>query len=138
MPKNTIKNHLGGRPLGSSHYLRQGGGANRGGGKNFSASKLRGGKILVHRHLRALLKHLENTLKFFCRYAANTTQCNTTNFINVPTVKGHFHVLGRCVRHVLLSYLLMNLHVNVLRLKVRGGKSLVRAIFGFALPHPLP
>ena len=28
---------------------------------NFSASKLRGGKISVHRHLRALLKHLENT-----------------------------------------------------------------------------
>ncbi len=53
-----------------------------GGGKNFSASKLRGDKILipVHRYLRAL-------------YAANTIQCNTTTFINVPTVKGHFGLM---------------------------------------------
>ncbi len=40
----------------------------RGRGQNFSASLQRGGdKISVHRHLRALLKHLENALKNYDR-----------------------------------------------------------------------
>ena len=64
------------------------------GGQNFSASHQRGGKILVHRHLRALPKHLENTLKNVRhRYVANTIPYNTTTFINVPTVKGHFGMM---------------------------------------------
>ena len=41
-----------------------------------------------------LLKHLGNTLKSFRRcYVANTIQCNTITFINVPTVTGHFGMM---------------------------------------------
>ncbi len=61
--------------LGSSRYLRQGAVQIRG-DKSFCARKWRGGKILVeafrggskisvHRDLKALLKHLEITLKNF-------------------------------------------------------------------------
>ncbi len=58
-----------------------------------------GGGILLHRHMRALLKHLENTLKNFRRrYAANTNTHNTTTFINVPTMKGHFGMM--CKAHI--------------------------------------
>ena len=60
-----------------------------GGGQNFSARLLRGGgKILVQRDLKALLKHLEIPLKIFA--AADHYQYNTTNYANIPNVKGHF------------------------------------------------
>ncbi len=98
-----------------SLFTAGGGRANRG-GKNFSVSKLRGGKvlvpafrggggkILVHTHLRPPLKHLENTLKHFrCRYTANTIQCNTTTFINLPTVKGHFGMMCKTFTNIIHS-----------------------------------
>ncbi len=53
----------------------------------------------MHRHLRALLKQLENTLKGFRqkkkkkKKSANTIPHNTITFINVPTVKGHFGMM---------------------------------------------
>ncbi len=57
-------------------------------------SCVEGDKILVHRHLRALLKHLGNTLQNFRhRCTENTIEYNTTTFFNVPTVKGHFGMM---------------------------------------------
>ena len=56
--------------LGSSHYLWQGGGANKGGAKGGGKISVQafsggGGKISVHRDLKAVPKHPENTLKIF-------------------------------------------------------------------------
>ncbi len=55
------------------------------GGQNFSARLLRGGKILVQRDLKALLRHLEIPLKIFAAaHAADHYQYNTTTFANIP------------------------------------------------------
>ncbi len=68
--------------------------ANEGGGQNFSARLLRGGKILVQRDLKALLKHLEIPLKIFAAaHAADHNQYNTTTFANLPNVIGHFGMM---------------------------------------------
>ncbi len=86
--------------LGSGHYLRQGGSANKGvqkksvqgngGGANFQCKPLEGSKISVHRDLKALLKHLEYPPKNFrCRHI----QYNTTTLANVPNVTGHFDMM---------------------------------------------
>ncbi len=50
-----------------------------------------GGKILVQRDFKALLKHLVIPLKIFtAARAAGHYQYNTTTFANIPIVIGHF------------------------------------------------
>ncbi len=48
-----------------------------GGGQKFECKEMEGGKISVQRDLKALLKHLENTVKIFCRRWRSRSLFNT-------------------------------------------------------------
>ncbi len=72
--------------------------------QKFSCKPSEGGKISVHRHLTALLKHLENTLNDVCRRCvANAIPYNNTTFINVPAVKGHFGMMCKAYATIMPS-----------------------------------